>query len=99
MTGHFMAAAQVDLNNIAILGEPKWYYVSADSRYGFCADCGCQLFWRNDRNDYLSLTGGGLDDTEGLTVAGHIFTSEKGAYYEIDALGKQYSLGWDVDKP
>lgn len=95
MTGHFMAAAQVDLADISILGKPKWFYVSAASRHGFCGHCGCQLFWRNDSNDYLSLTGGGLDDSQGLEVAGHVFTAEKGAYYEIADGELRYSLGWD----
>ena len=66
MTGHFMAASQVDLSQIDISGEPKWYYVSEKSRHGFCSDCGSQMFWRNDDNEYLSVTGGSLDDTLSL---------------------------------
>ena len=56
MTGHFMAASQVALEEIEIRGEPKWFYVSENSRHGFCPDCGSQLFWRNDNNPYLSVT-------------------------------------------
>lgn len=91
MTGHFMAAAQVDLNQLDIAGEPRWYYVSQHSRHGFCADCGAQLFWRNDNNEYLSITAGSLDETDLLQVKGHVFTSEKGDYYEVPEDHLQYS--------
>jgi hypothetical protein len=90
ITGHYMAAAQVNLSNIEIEGEPKWHYVSALSRHGFCADCGSQVFWRNDNNDFLSITGGSIDGASNLKVAGHVFVGEKGDYYEISGDEKRY---------
>jgi len=100
MTGHFMAAAQVPMDHMHISGEPKWYYVSEQSRHGFCPECGSQLFWRNDSNDYMSVTGGSIDggctgDT--LVNKGHIFTSEKGNYYEIPSEEVQ-SDRWPTDE-
>jgi len=80
-----MAAAQVALSDIDIHGQPKWHYVSDDSRHGFCPDCGSQLFWRNDKNQYLSITAGSVENEEALTVAGHVFVGEKGRYYELGA--------------
>ena len=98
MTGHHMAAVQVAYDNFTVCGEAKWYYVSDASAYGFCGDCGCQLFWRNDNNDYLSVTAGSLDDTSGLMLKGHVFTSEKGGYYKIPKTDLQYSEFWDEDQ-
>jgi hypothetical protein len=98
MTGHHMAAVQVDFENFTLRGEPKWYYVSDVSRHGFCGDCGCQLFWRNDNNDYLSVTAGSLDNTAGLMLKGHVFTAEKGGYYKIPKADLQYSKFWDGDQ-
>ena len=98
MTGHFMAASQVDLSEIEITGEPKWYYVSEKSRHGFCSDCGSQMFWRNDDNEYLSVTGGSLDDdcgVESLAVKGHVFTEEKGHYYTLPEKDLQFQQCWD----
>lgn len=92
MTGHFMAAAQADLDQIEINGEPQWYYVNARSRYGFCPQCGSQMFWRNDENQYLSVTGGSIDDASGVTVKGHIYTQEKGRYYELPDTEATYPL-------
>lgn len=94
MTGHHMAAAQVDLANIKIQGEAKWFYVSEKSRHGFCPECGSQLFWRNDNNDFMSITGGTMNSSEGLDVSGHVFTGEKGDYYEISADEPRF-ICWD----
>jgi hypothetical protein len=89
-----MAAAQVDLGDIDIVGEPKWYYVSKNSRHGFCRDCGSQILWRNDSNDFLSITGGGMDSSIGLEISGHVFTGEKGDYYEISDKHPRF-VCWD----
>ena len=90
-----MAATQVDLDDLVISGEPKWYYVSDTAKHGFCGNCGSQLFWKNDENPYLSITGGSIDDTTNLEVAGHIYTSEKGCYYEIPESVLQYDTWCD----
>ncbi len=94
MTGHYMAAARVNLNDIEINGEAKWFYVSDDSRHGFCPDCGSKIFWRNDKNDFLSITGGSINDTSSLRVSGHVFVGEKGDYYEIPGDEKRY-ICWE----
>ena len=98
MTGHYMAAAQAELNEIEINGEPKWYYVSESSRHGFCPDCGSQMFWRNDKNEFLSITAGSMHDTKKLQVAGHVFVGEKGDYYQISSDEKRY-ICWDDSIP
>lgn len=94
MTGHYMAAAQTGLSDIEITGEPRWYYVTQKSRYGFCPNCGSQLFWRNDDEEYMSVTGGSLDDASGLAVGGHIFTGEKGKYYKLPEHESKYIKYW-----
>ncbi len=94
MTGHYMAASQVELANITIQGAPKWHYVSDYARYGFCPDCGSHLFWRNDKNPYLSVTGGSIDCSRGLEVGGHIFCAEKADYYQIPD-GETQFFRWD----
>lgn len=88
-----MAAAQVALDQIEISGEVKWYHVNKRSRHGFCPNCGSQLFWRNEENQYMSVTGGSLDDSSGLGDRGHIFVCEKGGYYELSADDVQ-SMTW-----
>lgn len=94
MTGHYMAASQVSLSDIDIQGEVKWHYVSDSSRHGFCPECGSQIFWRNDKNDFLSVTAGSMQDTSRLEVAGHVFVGEKGDYYQISDDEKRF-ICWD----
>ncbi len=84
-----MAACQVELSDITIEGEPKWFYVTERARHGFCPDCGSQMFWRNDENQYMSLTAGCMNNTVGLDDKGHIYVAEKGDYYQLPAAAKQ----------
>ncbi len=94
ITGHYMAASQVKLKNINIKGKVKWFYVSNKARHGFCPDCGSQLFWRNDDNDYMSVCAGSLDDSKCLAARGHVFVKEKAKYYDITDNLAQYETWW-----
>ncbi len=86
MSGHFMAACQADRNKITISGKVKWHYTheSEGSRHGFCNNCGAHMFWQNDNRNTISVTAGTLEDSKELQTWHHIFTEEKGCYYEID---------------
>ena len=96
MTGNFMAASQVQLDQIKITGEPKWFYVGKKSRHGFCGVCGSQMFWFNECNDYMSVTLGCVNDTKHLKPKQHIFTSEKAKYYDISDGYPQF-LKWSKE--
>jgi len=84
MTGHYMAACQVKRDKIKIKGEIKWFYTHKGSRHGFCDNCGAHMFWQNDTKPTISVTAGSLEDAKNLGVWHHIFTEEKGCYYEIN---------------
>lgn len=80
-------------------GGLGWYASSAEARRGFCMQCGSTLFWQGARRDYVSIAAGTLDDSSGLQVAAHIFTADKGSYYEIADSAPQlragnFSLSW-----
>jgi hypothetical protein len=80
-------------------GELGWYDSSAEARRGFCTRCGSTLFWQGAGRDYLSIAAGTLDDSSGLRIACHIFTADKGDYYEIGDAAPQlrdgrFSLPW-----
>ena len=79
-----MAACRAPVSDVAIVGELKWTPVSDKSSYGFCRECSSPIFWRNKDTDKISVMSGSLDSTEGLTVCGHVFVSEKGDYYNIN---------------
>jgi hypothetical protein len=67
---------------VEIQGEVTWFQSSPEARRGFCGTCGSSLFW-DGPGRYLSIHAGTFDGITGLELAGHIFTADKGDYYEI----------------
>jgi len=101
MTGHVLASTAARHADLRLLAEGGlgWYASSAGARRGFCSRCGSTLFWQGAGRDYLSIAAGTLDDSSGLQVACHIFTADKGGYYEITDPAPQlrdgnFSLPW-----
>jgi hypothetical protein len=43
------------------------------------------LFFEEEAGERVSIAAGSLDEPQGLKIAAHIFASEAGDYYEIDA--------------
>ncbi|NML15779.1 GFA family protein [Azohydromonas caseinilytica] len=57
----------------------------------FCPDCGTRLFHQGlGQNEIISLKPGTLDDTQGLQLAGHIWTGSKQAWVQLDDQLPQY---------
>ena len=81
-SGHHVAATSAPREAVGIEGEVRWYISSATARRGFCPVCGSNLFWDGPGAN-LSIFAGTLDTPTGLRLAGHIFTGDKGDYYEI----------------
>ena len=81
-SGHHVAATSVRRDQIEIKGEVAWYQSSDTARRGFCATCGSNLFW-DGAGENLSIMAGTLNGPTGLAVKGHIFTADKGDYYDI----------------
>ena len=101
MTGHVMAATAARHADFRMVseGELAWYDSSAGARRGFCTRCGSTLFWQGAGRDYVSIAAGTLDDSSGLRIACHIFTADKGSYYEITDAAPQvrdgrHSVSW-----
>lgn len=78
----YTAAAQAALRLIEARGL-KWYGSSTVARRGFCSDCGASLFWERIGADTISIACGSLEMPSGVKVVGHIFTADKGDYYEV----------------
>ena len=90
--GHFGAYTSVSRANLTFRGssEPGWYQSSDSARRGFCPSCGASLFWQRKDSDEISIAAGSLDQPTGLNTAGHIFTADKGDYYDIDGEAPQW---------
>lgn len=83
-SGHFWAATQVNNSQLKLNRDQtlKWYRSSDTAQRGFCNACGSSLFWKRAGDDKTSIGAGTLDKT-GLDTAKHIFTSDKGDYYDL----------------
>ena len=53
------------------------------ARRGFCGECGSSLFWDAPDRESISVAAGTLDGDAGIGTAGHIWTSQAGAYYQL----------------
>ena len=84
-TGHFLAATDARRDAIEVVNEDhlEWYRASDDAARAFCRTCGSLLFWQRDGSEHTSIAAGTLDDDEGVKLERHIYTADKGGYYEI----------------
>ncbi|MDZ7588648.1 MAG: GFA family protein [Parasphingorhabdus sp.] len=84
-SGHVWASTDVPLDRLTIIGEEniRWYASSEKVRRGFCATCGAFLFWDPIHQPRIAVAMGAFDCPTGTRLAVHIFTREKGDYYEI----------------
>jgi hypothetical protein len=82
-SGHYWASVQVLDENLTITGSPRWYAASETARRGFCPTCGSFLFWKGQDDPDTGVALGALEAPTGLRLERHIFTADKGDYYEI----------------
>jgi hypothetical protein len=85
MTGHFLAATAARDGELTVTRDAglKWFSASPAARRGFCGQCGSTLFWRGTGRDYTAIAAGSLDLPTGLALVQHIYTADKGDYYQI----------------
>ncbi len=82
-SGNVWASAVVMQSDIDIQGDVKWYASSDSAKRGFCANCGCNLFWKHNDESSMSFSLGAIDGPTGLKIEKHIFVADKGDYYDI----------------
>ncbi|WP_415919341.1 GFA family protein [Tateyamaria sp. SN6-1] len=82
-SGHHWASGLARDSDVAITGPVQWYASSDTAQRGFCGTCGCFLFWKMDGEPKISFSLGTIDGPTGLSLDRHIFTADKGDYYDI----------------
>lgn len=80
-SGHIWAGVTARLT---VEGAPRWFRSSPQAERGFCPACGSSLFWHRIGHDSMDVAPGAIDPPTGLRLAGHIFTADKGDYYQIN---------------
>lgn len=83
-SGHFEASTDVPRSAVTVHGREnvKWYRIENVQR-GFCSICGSSLFWDPVDKDWTSIAMGAFDGPTNTHLKNHIFTSDKGNYYDI----------------
>ena len=84
-SGHYWASTDVPRDTVTIEGAEAvtWFQSSQQVRRGFCATCGSVLFWDPVGRPKIGLAMGAFDGPTGTRLAIHIFTADKGDYYDI----------------
>ncbi len=84
-SGHYFVSADVPKSALTVTGEENvtWYASSKKVRRGFCRICGASLFFNPPANDWIAVALGAVDGPTGTRMSEHIFTANKGDYYEI----------------
>ena len=84
-SGHYFASTDIPKSALTVEGEDnlRWYQSSERVRRGFCGQCGSSLFWDPVESEKIAVAMGAFDDPTGTRLHMHIFTSQKGDYYDI----------------
>lgn len=84
-SGHYFASTDVPRSALTIHGEDKvgWFRSSEKARRGFCSVCGSTLFWDPIGRDWTGIAMGAFDTPTKTHLAVHIYTADKGDYYDI----------------
>lgn len=84
-SGHYFSSTDVPKAAVTLEGKEKvsWFQSSEKVRRGFCATCGSTLFWDPIFRDWIGIAMGAFEAPTGTRLAKHIFTADKGDYYDI----------------
>ena len=92
-SGHAWATVSVPLDTFTLTkGEGlKWFASSDYARRGFCTGCGSSLFFEPFGKGRVAIGAGTLTQPTGLTTGKHVFTADKGDYYDIACSAPQFA--------
>ena len=100
--GHYGAYTAASRENVSIKNENNllvWYRgMNNHARRGFCVICGSSLFWDLEDAATLSIAVGTLDQPTGLNSTTHIYTGNKGDYYDLSEGLQEFSQGLGESK-
>ena len=85
ISGHVWASTDVPREALRVEGweAVRWFQSSDTVRHGFCGTCGAALFWDPAGRARIAVAMGAFDAPTGTRLHLHIFTADKGDYYDI----------------
>lgn len=107
MSGHVFAATAVRREAFQLTKSDglAWYNSSANSRRGFCRECGSSLFFDHGEVYPMGVAAGSFDKDPPFKLTAHIYTDEAGAYYDLGDGAEVYDAaawsrgGWQKYRP
>jgi hypothetical protein len=84
-SGHYWASTDIERERVTISGDDNlsWYPSSEKVRRGFCRTCGSALLWDVPGRTRIAIAMGAFAAPTGARIHKHIFTADKGDYYDI----------------
>jgi hypothetical protein len=84
-SGHYAVGTDAPRAAVTVRGGDNvtWYQSSPEVRRGFCRTCGSPLFYDKAGRSWFGIQMGAFDAPTDTHVHVHIFTAEKGDYYEL----------------
>lgn len=82
-SGGIWSSAYVEESDLSISGDVQWYHASDVAKRGSCPRCAAFLFWKSHDETTISFALGAVDGPTGMRIEKHIFTRDKGDYYDI----------------
>jgi hypothetical protein len=100
--GSLGAYTSIKYENLILVEQRglKWFKSVTDEtpnvHRGFCSECGSSLFWHPRDQNYIAVAAGSLDDTTNQKTIGHVWTSQKSGYVDINDDLPQFQQGWEA---
>ncbi len=84
-SGHYWAWTELPRSRVTIAGDDHltWFQACEPARRGFCKVCGASLFWEPIGQKRIAIAMGAFDLPTGTRLDQHVFTADKGDYYDI----------------
>ena len=84
-SGHLWASTKANVADVHFTRQDglTWYASSDFAKRGFCKICGASLFYHINDAPKMGIAAGCLRGPTDLQIGKHIYTQDKGDYYDI----------------
>jgi len=84
-SGNYAVGTDAPRSVVTVRGgeHVTWYRSSEKVRRGFCSTCGSPLFFDPIGRDWIGLQMGAFDKPTATHIHVHVFTADKGDFYEL----------------
>ena len=97
--GNSWAASAAKPDHVTIKGDGlKWYQSSDIAERGFCSNCGAQMFYRQFKEDSISIAAGMFDRGTKLSCRGQVYGHTHPGYLPLGEKLKDLDDDYNISK-